>query len=233
MKSFMILLSLLIVSCTAQSPAPPDEKPKQKLVCITDTGVLCNHPELIGKLKAVGNAVSGQDACADNHGHGTHVTGIALSHGASEVLVCKNLSDSGSGFSSDSADCIDWCVKKGADIINASWGTPTKSQLTAEAVERAVKAGLVVVASAGNRGQKDDQCSYPGRLPGVINVGAVDSKGQKASFSSDDCTVDRYELGVSVESTCNNGKRCRMSGTSMASPQCAGKLAMNKECGKL
>ena len=86
------------------------------------------------------------------------------------------------------AEGIRWAADHGADVINLSLGDDSASAhpepAEDEAVQYALKKGAVVVASAGNGGEKGDHISYPAAYPGVIAATAVDRYGTRASFST-------------------------------------------------
>ncbi|MBB1244401.1 type VII secretion-associated serine protease mycosin [Streptomyces durbertensis] len=86
------------------------------------------------------------------------------------------------------AEGIRWAVDQGADVINLSLGDDSASAhpdpKEDAAVRYALRKGAVVVASAGNGGEKGDRVSYPAAYPGVIAVTAVDRNGARASFST-------------------------------------------------
>ena len=68
-------------------------------------------------------------------------------------------------------------------VLNLSFGTPPskyQSDLLAYAVEQAWKAGIVVVVSAGNEGEKGRGLTSPGYDPFVLSVGADDLAGTAA-----------------------------------------------------
>ena len=58
-------------------------------------------------------------------------------------------------------------------------------------------------------------------LPNLLTVGAVDSAGEEAPFTSYGPTVKVHANGYQVESFLPGGSRVPLSGTSMASPQVA------------
>jgi len=163
----------------------------------------------------------------DRYGHGTHVAGIiagqpgrtsdtrqysGVAPGAFLVNL-RVLGDDGSGSASDVIEAIDWAIDHKDDynirVINLSLGAPVlqpyRDDPLCEAVERAVRAGVTVVAAAGNFGKLADGRAVwggiisPGNSPWAITVGALDTHGTPersddtvASYSSRGPT--RYDL---------------------------------------
>ena len=84
---------------------------------------------------------------------------------AAHLINLKVLGNDGSGEAADVIEAIDWAIRYrkqfGIRVLNLSLGAaPTQSYKDDPiclAVERAVKAGLVVVASAGNYGQTPER----------------------------------------------------------------------------
>ncbi|MFD4788959.1 type VII secretion-associated serine protease mycosin, partial [Streptomyces sp. NPDC058459] len=181
-------------------------------VAVLDTGVEDDHPDLAGNVlpgkDMVGfGAGPGDRAWAR---HGTAMAGIIAGHGhgpgngsgimgvAPEakilpVRVILEDKDPARGKARVSrgnalADGIRWAADHGADVINLSLGDDSDSAHPEagedEAVQYALRKGVIVVASAGNGGDKGDHVSYPAAYPGVIAVTAVDRYGTRASFST-------------------------------------------------
>ena len=71
-------------------------------------------------------------------------------------------------------------IDEGADVINLSFGIASKPKSTylKEAIKRAKKANVTIVAAAGNTGTKDDS-HYPAREKDVIGV-AASTRGNDA-----------------------------------------------------
>ena len=142
----------------------------------------------------------------DDYGHGTHVAGLIASTGEMSqkqfegvapgvrLFGFKVLDKNGRGRSSDVLRAIDFVIANrhllGVDIINLSLGhpiyEPAATDPLVQAVERAVRSGLVVVAAAGNVGaKKSGEGGYagilsPGNAPSALTVGAVDTYGTAA-----------------------------------------------------
>jgi len=205
-------------------------------IAIVDTGVDLFHPDLSGKLVSGYDFVNDDDTPQDDHGHGTHVAGIAtaktdngtgvagLSWGA-KIMPVKAMDDSGGGKYEDIANGIIFAANHGADIINLSLGGSAYSSVLEEAVEYAHNLGCVIVAATGNN---SSSVSYPAGYPEVIAVAATDSNDQRASFSNYGPEVDVAAPGVSIRSTYWWGGSTYewLNGTSQASPHVAGLAAL-------
>ena len=117
------------------------------------------------------------------------------------------LGQTGIGYTSEVIAGIDWVIanraKYGIRIINLSLGRPVAEPVETDplcqAVSRAVRAGIVVVASAGNNGVTATGArvlggiSSPGNSPDVITVGALDTRG--TADRNDDRVADFSSRG--------------------------------------
>ncbi len=152
-----------------------------------------------------------------------------LAHCA-KLMPVKVLSARGWGTMADVAEGIRWAADHGAQVINLSLGAPMKSKVVENAVNHAIKKGVVVVAAAGNSGRS---VGWPAAYPGVIAVSAVDKNDTIAWFSSrgPEITIGAPGVGVTQQTICEAGKnKCEQwgvfNGTSMASPHVAGAAAL-------
>ena len=96
----------------------------------------------------------------------------------------------GSGKTSDVIDAIDWAVAHrdqfNIRVINLSLGHPVQESYLddplCQAAQRAIDAGIMVVAAAGNFGKMEDGRPIvggivsPGNTPSVLTVGAMNTK---------------------------------------------------------
>ena len=190
------------------------------------------------------NTIDPLVSAEDDSGHGTHVAGILGARGNNaigltgvaweiELMAVKFLGSNGKGLSKDGIEAIDYAVNNGADIINASYGGPY-SKAKEQAIERARKKGIIVVAAAGNEGKRPtDEENYPAisSLDNVISVANIDWNGERSSSSNYDPTiVDVAAPGYEILSTYFDSSFAYsvQSGTSMAAPFVTGILALNR-----
>ena len=129
----------------------------------------------------------------DTFGHGTHLAGIIAGDDGDQLLGIApssrivSLKVAGATGETDVAQviaAIDWVVEhRNADglnirVLNLSLGVPSigghVGDPLAVAVERAWKAGIVVVAAAGNRGHAAGSVDSPAINPFVLAVGSTE-----------------------------------------------------------
>jgi serine protease AprX len=151
----------------------------------------------------------------DDYGHGTHVSGIIAGTGydsngkqkgiapGAKLIGLKVMDELGRGYISDVIAAIDYAISVKATynvrVINLSVATGVYESYWTDpltlAAKRAVDAGIVVVASAGNLGQSElgmaqsGGITSPGNAPWVLTVGA--SSEQATTVRSDD-TIAKF-----------------------------------------
>jgi thermitase len=204
-------------------------------IAIVDTGVSLSHPDLAGKIVGGYDFVNDDNVADDDHGHGTHVAGIAaamsnngngiagVSWGA-RIMPVKVLNLAGGGSYADVAAGITFAVDSGAQVINLSLGGEFPSVFLQDAVDYASSRGAVVVAASGNTGT--DNVLYPAAYGNVIAVSAVDNLNNRAAFSNYGPAIDLAAPGVTIYSTSPGGTYTYRSGTSMAAPFVSGLAAI-------
>lgn len=182
-------------------------------VAIIDTGLMLNHPWI---KRSMGDSVDFTgEGMEDLNGHGTMVALIVLMDAPdAKVFNVKVMDSEGRGSEEKLIKGIQWAVKKGVHVINLSVGVYHKKWglldcngdcKICRAAENAAKAGVIVVAAAGNESGKTYCPAKVGIVKkdiGVISVAAYDFEtGKMESYSgvgSIAAPVGRYRF-VSVE----------------------------------
>jgi subtilisin family serine protease len=163
------------------------------LVAVVDTGADAGQPDLAGALVPGWNTLAGSADTRDDNGHGTMVAGVVAGRSnnrlggagycpSCRVMPVKALDAAGRGTGDAIAAGIDWAVEHGAEIVNLSLVLTDDDATVDAAIARAVHAGVVVVAAAGNGGSTAP--TFPAVVPGVVSVGAADPAGSLYPWSN-------------------------------------------------
>lgn len=208
------------------------------LIAVLDTGTDYNHPDLSGKVRTDidYDYINNDGDAMDDHGHGTHVSGIAAaatnnSKGVAglgweaTVLPLKVMNYNGEGSTAELIPAIRYAADQGAKVINMSLGGPGNcpSDLQ-EAVNYAYSRGVLLVAAAGNETAQTPIPfpAFPANCAHVLGVAATNSSDTYAWFSNYGDHVSVAAPGEDILSTCRYNSYCYMNGTSMATPFVAG-----------
>lgn len=212
------------------------------IIGVADTGVLPTHPDLVGRVLAGYDFVNNDSDPNDDHGHGTHVAGIAaglgndvtgvagVAYGANiKILPVKVCGPSGCP-SSAIVNGIKYAADNGAVAINLSLGGRFGSTSEQQALQYALGKNSLPLCATGNDGSPRS-ISYPAKFPECVAVGATDWNDTRASYSNAGNEIDISAPGGDDEdpngysyilSAYNDGGYVFMAGTSMATPQAAG-----------
>ncbi|MFI9243318.1 type VII secretion-associated serine protease mycosin [Streptomyces sp. NPDC053086] len=233
-----------------------ESKGKGVRVAVIDTGVDPANPQLTDAVDASlganflpkkdkkGQPIEdrGNDkGTTDTVGHGTRVAGIiaarptkgtgfvGLAPEATIIPIKQNDAES-HGTAATLVTAIRHAIKEKADVINISQDTTgTPDEDLHAAVDEALHAGIVVVASAGNNGLNGkNKDTYPASYPGVLAVAASDRNNERAPFSQPGDFIAVAAPGVDMISTVPKGGHCSDNGTSFSAPYVAGVAALIK-----
>ncbi len=167
--------------------------------------------------------------------HGSHTLGLIGAQGNNSIGVtgvCWNIKimasragyvpAGGEGLIVTSAAIatINWAVAHGVDLINMSYGGPTFSSQTNNAVQAAWASGALLCAASGNDGVSTIQ--YPCGYQNVVCVGSTNCNDNVSGFSNYGSHVDCFAPGEGVQSLSINDGYANLQGTSMASPNALG-----------
>lgn len=227
----------------------PVTRGKGVLVAVIDSGLNNTLQPQLKKLEVLPGvdviAVPGYDRrdTRDCFGHGTAVTSIIAAQPSNAVpfvgvapdvtvLPIKQTNTQGdkTGNAEGIAAGIDVALAAHADVANISVTYPGQSPQLEQSVQRAARAGMVIVAAAGNDGNGANQPAYPAaystKYPNVIAVSASDAQDVIAPFSETGDYVTVAAPGVKVPATAGRSGYVSLSGTSFAAPFVTGTVAL-------
>ncbi len=180
------------------------------LIGSMDSGVMADHPALVGKVTHWYDAYAGSPTPTDDDVcvfHGTHTVGtmvggdgpdafatdIGVAPGARVAAVRIFGPDAGSCVTTISAltdgfqKFVEWKVDSGYNVVavSNSWGSNDTAELWFwDKVMAWRSADIIPVFANGNEGPNPRTANTPGNYPTVIGVGATDSDDNVADFSS-------------------------------------------------
>ncbi len=240
------------------------------IVAILDSGIRLSHPEFAGRLwqntadvanNGIDDDLNGytddilawdfvndDNTPADDHGHGTNVSGILAANGdngigyagvdwSCQVMHCKILDDENSGFYSWWTEAIYYAADHGASVINMSVGGESFSSAMKEAVDYAHANGVVVVTCMMN--SNESRPFYPAAYESTIAVGATATNDERAfpffwdpeSGSNFGAHIDLVAPGSRIfglDDGSNSNFNSFFGGTSQAAPLVSGVVALMK-----
>jgi subtilisin family serine protease len=224
-------------------------------VAVLDTGFDLQHPDFRGRAITSQSFVSGVSV-QDIHGHGTHCIGTALgpqlpstgvrrygvAFGA-QIFVGKvfnNRQPRPSAATGNVIAGIEWAMTNGCRVVSMSLGVAInqKIQQYETPIRRALEAGTLVVAAAGNNAERPQNPGFvepPANADAAMAVAAIDNRLRIAEFSARSSAqtgvgglVNIAAPGVDVFSSLpvSRGGHGLLNGTSMATPHVAGIAAL-------
>ena len=228
------------------------------VIAIIDSGIDFTHPDLSNNQW--NNPTPGAEAdlhgwdyitdsnvIKDEQGHGTAIAGIIAAQGNNGIgtsgvmwraglMSLRVLDNTGTGDVADAVEAIDYAIAHGTHVINLSWGTDGFSIALKDAIDRALRRGIIVVCSAGNSSRNlyegtPSSAYYPASFdsPGLIAVAATNNRDQLLSWSNFGAThVAVAAPGENILTTQMGGGYWNVTGTSAAAPLVSGVVGLMK-----
>ena len=198
-------------------------------VAVIDSGIDSNEDIEVTERK---NFVPGQEGISpvyeDCTGHGTSVAGIIAAKknktgitGVNpnvELYSARVLDKNNQARISQIIAAIDWAIEKEVNILNLSFGTAKDSEALHNAIKRAARHNILIIAAAGNEGKIE----YPAAYEETVAVGSIGTDGQVSQGSARGSGLELVAPGEQILSTGMLGGVMAGSGTSLAVPHVTG-----------
>ena len=201
------------------------------LIAVIDSEVDGTHPDLAGAI------VGRFDAATDDerpHSHGTGMAGAIAAHrtmlgtaprvGLLTVRAFSARQTSAEGTTFNILKGLDWASSQGARIINMSFAGPSDPRLR-EALAKASKKGIVLIAAAGNAGPRSPPL-FPAADPNVIAVTATDADDAIFTGANRGDHIAVAAPGVEILAPAPDGTFQFTTGTSVAAAEVSGIAAL-------
>jgi subtilisin family serine protease len=204
-----------------------------------DSSVDLAHPALQGAL-IVGRSFTSGKAPTTDTAHGTAIAAMLV--GQSDGTTIAGLLRGATLFhasifqrtkrgpvasSADVLRAVDWLVRSGVTVINASVTSTTKNAVVLYAMSMLSHEDVILVAAAGNRGPNGPP-AYPAAIESAFAVTAVSLDGEAYRHANTGDYIDIAAPGIDLPTT----SRRITSGTSLAVPFVTAAVArMVQMCG--
>ncbi|UOE58891.1 S8 family serine peptidase [Priestia filamentosa] len=252
---FLTIIFILVVGCSKEKTASKEkggDKDKswginhvidknhnpseQKIkISILDSGI-SKIDELKNSIVYSYNTFDDTEKTNDKYGHGTMIASIIASQTKNSKKVSLNpnvkifdiqvLDEEGKGSVESVVEGINKSIEKNVDIINLSIGFSNNNIELQKAVNRAIKKGIIVVASTGNTlGYSTD---YPAKYEEVISVSAIDRENHIYNHAGKG-KVDFVAPGVDIPVINNRSQLDYQSGTSFSTAYISGIISLYLE----
>ena len=214
-------------------------------VAVIDSGVQATLPDLQGVVLAGGD-MTGAGGSGDTDGnvsidgHGTEVAALIAGQGAGNGVLGMaprarilpvRIGNSGTDSLVVVADAIRFAVRRGAQVINMSFGSAAASPAGCDpvlqaAVADALERNVIVVAASGDRALIDGPVE-PASCAGVLAVGGMEPDGSLWRGSTREPYVAVAAPGDHIAFEGRDGRYSTSAwGTSFSAPLVAGTAAL-------
>lgn len=196
-------------------------------VCVVDTGVDAEHPQIGGLDRSL--QVSGGDVVecqpVDPAGHGTACAGVIRSIAPGVALTSlRVLTDGKYGTGDALMTGLAWAIEEGFDLVNLSLSTTrsTFRESLHELADRAYFRRCLLVAAAHNM----PVLSFPWTFSSVVSVASHDESDSMTYYYNPAPPAEFHARGVKVPVAWLGGRVIRSTGNSFAAPHITGICAL-------
>lgn len=214
---------------------------KKIRIAVVDTGIdltnevlTSNIPKIEGENFFGYDLVDGDYYPSDDHGHGSHISGIILAINPNvEIIPIKyyKLTDSSEKNSSRYMKALKIAIDLNVDIINSSGGGDEPFIEEQKIMDEMEKRGIIFVGAIGNDSRNLDEGIgyYPASYSNsnIIRVGNVNDDYKIAESSNYTYNHDVFARGTEIKSFGNNQDRCivKLTGTSQSAAVVSGYIS--------
>jgi hypothetical protein len=201
------------------------------IVAVIDSEVDAGHPDIAGTV------LESFESSADDeqpHSHGTGMAGAIVAHKTMlgtapnvrllTVRAFSTRANNVEGTTFNILKGLDWAAEKGARVVNMSFAGPKDPRLL-DALDKAYKKGMVLIAAAGNAGPKSPPM-YPGADKNVIAVTATDANDAVFTGANRGDYIAVAAPGVDILAPAPDGTYQFTTGTSVATAEVSGVVAL-------
>ncbi|MCD9016080.1 S8 family serine peptidase [Parachryseolinea silvisoli] len=169
-----------------------------------------------------GTQVGGVAAAATNNVIG--ISGVGFN---AKLLFTKHYADNQPStekeYDTDTFQGIVYAARQGARIINCSWGSYARSQISQDLINYVTKdLGCLVVAAGGNRWE--EKFVYPASYDNVLSVAALRENNVIAYTYNK--AIDLSAPGIAIRTTDFGGGYTTIDGSSFSAPMTCGAAAL-------
>ena len=200
-------------------------------ICVIDSGEP-DHVDIKKTIEVVDFRSSSSKDKKDRHGHSTMIGGILSSNNPravkgicpdADILYAKVADSTGECCHESIVSAILWGIIKKADIILISLGSTIDYPILRDAISKAERSSICVVAAGSNNGDVE----YPSSYPTVLSVGKSKIYKKQKSFKyTKETGIEMILPDHPMYTTYLGGKYTTASGTSLNAAIAAGLLSL-------
>ena len=202
-------------------------------VCIIDSGMPA-HADIKPKRERCIDFTDSSSGIRDVHGHSTAISGLICADNSktvfglapkTDIYYVKGLNDSGAADYNNIIAGLLWSVVQKIDIVVMAFGSQFYSQTLHDAVRKAHRSGISMIAAGGNQQKSLTMADYPAGFSEVMGVCWSGAKRKKETGNWQSKSLMLNIPVRSVTTTYLNNGFVKLSGSSVLTAAVAGVAA--------